>query len=200
MVRRHVAHFLAAILSGGIIVGSNDAKAQDPGPLGIALGGVARTGADTRPVCFRFFCSANGGPNVTGVLSVELEIPRYEQLRAVFDFSPFEGPDANAGPLTVLLAKGVRTEANGQFTAAGSIVASGSSEAFVLEVDASRRETGPLRKLASVLRPLIDGSGQLVWRQGNAKPGGVPMSARLDLSQAQTDLLKTGLGPCLGAR
>jgi len=188
---------LTAVLIGGAPV---RAIAQSSGPPEIALDGVARTGTDSRQVVFRFFCSPNEGPNLTGVLSVELQVSHYEQLRTVFDFIPFEGPDANAGPLSALLANGVRTNASDRFTASGSIVPSGSSEAFVLEVTASRRERGPLRKLATVLRPLIDGPGQLAWRQGNAKPGGTPMNASLDLTQAQADQLKSGLGPCLRAQ
>jgi hypothetical protein len=200
MARRHTAHFLAVASIASAMAGTTDGKAQDLDPPGIVLDGMARTGTDTRPVRFRFFCSSNRGPNVTGVLSVVLEVSRYEQLRAVFDFDPLEGPDANAGPLTSLQASGARAKANDRFTAAGSVVPSGSSEAFALEVTASRREPGPLRKLASVLRPLTDGPGNLVWQQGSAKPGGTPMNASLDLAQAQTDQLKTGLGPCLGAR
>ena len=191
---------LAIALTAGVMLVATVAKAQDLEPTGIAFDGVARTGTDTRPVRFRFFCSSNEGPNVTGVLAVELEVKDHEQLRAVFDFDPFEGPDANAGPLTLLRADGARTKASNRFAAAGSVVPSGSSEAFALEVAASRREPGPLRKLAAVLRPLVDGPGQLVWLQGNAKQGGTPMSASLNLTKTQSDQLKAGLGPCLGAR
>lgn len=191
---------LAIALTAGVMLVATVAKAQDLEPPGIAFDGVARTGTDTRPVRFRFFCSSNEGPNVTGVLAVELEVKDHEQLRAVFDFDPFEGPDANAGPLTLLRADGARTKASNRFAAAGSVVPSGSSEAFALEVAASRREPGPLRKLAAVLRPLVDGPGQLVWLQGNAKQGGTPMSASLNLTKTQSDQLKAGLGPCLGAR
>jgi hypothetical protein len=159
--------------------------------------GTARTGSGTRLARFHFSCSANDGPNVTGVLSVALEILRYEQLRAVFDFEAFEGPDAKAGPLTVLRAVGVRTKANDRFAAAGSI---NPAESFVLEVDASRREPGPLERLAAVLRPLLEGQGQLVWRQDNPKPGGTPIIAVLDLIQARADQLRATIGPCLGAR
>jgi hypothetical protein len=193
----HAGCILATMSIAGLVPG---ASAQDQGPGGIAFDGVARTGTDTRPVQFRFFCSSNDGPNVTGALVVELEIPQYEQLRAVFDFDPFEGPDAHAGPLTQLRAEGARTRSGDRFTASGSISASGSPGTFVLEVAASRREAGPLRRLASVLRPLTGGPAQLEWRQGNAKPGGTPMIASLDLSQVQSNQLKGGLGPCLGAR
>ncbi|MGA3005321.1 MAG: hypothetical protein ABSE20_26750 [Acetobacteraceae bacterium] len=188
---------LAVVAIAGVMAG---AKAQDRGPPGIVFDGTARTGTDTRPVRFRFFCSSNNGPNITGVLAVELEIPQYEQLSAVFDLEPFEGPDANAGPLTLLRAAGARSKASDRFAAAGSIIPSGVSEAFMLGVDASRRGPGPLRKLAAVLRPLTEGPAQLAWQQGNARPGGTPMTAGLDLSKAQSEQLKSGLGPCLGAR
>ncbi len=117
---------LAVVAIAGLMAG---AKAQDRGPPDIVFDATARTGTDTRPVRFRFFCSSNGGPNVTGVLAVELEIPQYEQLRPVFDFDPFEGPDAHAGPLTRLRSAGVRSKASGRFTAAGSIIPAG---AFML--------------------------------------------------------------------
>jgi hypothetical protein len=196
---------LAALAIAGSVAGVH---AQDRGPSEVVVDGSARTGSDTRPVRFHFFCSSNNGPSVTGVLAVELEIPQYEQLSRFFDFAPFEGPDAHAGPLTQLRSAGVRSKAADQFTAAGSIVPSGvpsgipsgASEAFMLGVDASRREAGTLRKLAAVLRPLTEGPAQLAWQQGNAKPGGTPMTATLELSFAQSEQLKTGLGPCLGAR
>jgi hypothetical protein len=194
MVSRWV---LAVVAIAGVMA---CAKAQDRGAPEIVFDGTARTGTDTRPVRFHFFCSSNNGPNIAGVLAVELEIPQYEQLRPVFDFDPFEGPDAHAGPLTLLRASGARSNASDRFTAAGSIVASGASEVFMLGVAASRREPAPLHKLAAILRPLTDGPAQLAWQQDNAKPGGTPMSATLDLGQAQSEQLKTGLGPCLGAR
>jgi hypothetical protein len=171
-----------------------DANAQAPE---IVFDGTARTGTDTRAVRFRFFCSSNNGPNVTGVLAVELEVPQYEQLRPVFDFDPFEGPDAHAGPLTQLTATGAQNKASDQFAAAGSVVPSG---AFVLGVDASRRDSRLLRKLAAAVRPLTEGPAQLVWQQGNAKPGGTPMTATLELNEARSAQLKGGLGPCLAAR
>jgi hypothetical protein len=192
---------LAALAIAGSVAGVH---AQDRGPSEVVVDGSARTGSDTRPVRFHFFCSSNNGPSVTGVLAVELEIPQYEQLSTFFDFAPFEGPDAHAGPLTQLRSAGVRSKATDQFTVAGSIVPSdnpsGASEAFMLGVDASRREAATLRKLAAVLRPLTEGPAQLAWQQGNAKPGGTPMTATLELSLAQSEQLKTGLGPCLGAR
>jgi hypothetical protein len=188
---------LAVVAIAGVMAG---VQAQDRGPPGIVFDGMARTGSDPRPIRFRFFCSSNNGPNLTGVLAVELEIPQYEQLSPVFDFEPFEGPDAHAGPLTLLRTVGIRSKASDRFAAAGSIIPSGASEAFMLGVDASRREPGPLHKLAAVLRPLTEGPAQLVWQQGNAKPGGTPMTATVDLGQAQSEQLKTGLGPCLGAR
>lgn len=188
---------LAMVAIVGVATG---VQAQDRGQEGVVFEGTARTGSDTRTVRFRFFCSSNNGPNVTGVLAVELEIPQYEQLGPIFDFAPFEGPDANAGPLTQLRSAGARGHASDRFAAAGSIIASGASEAFMLGVDASRREPAPLRKLAAVLRPLIEGPAQLTWQQGNAKPGGTPLTATLELSQARSEQLKSGLGPCLGAR
>ena len=67
----------------------------------VTLPGHALTGPDARDVRFEFFCSSSGR-NMTGVLAVNLHVPRHDQLRASFDFDRFEGPDANAGRLTRL--------------------------------------------------------------------------------------------------
>lgn len=197
MIRWQSVGFLAALL---VAMTAGLATARESGQPEIMFDAMARTGDDTRPVRFRSFCSSNDGPNVTGVLGVELEVMGYDQLHDVFDFDPFEGPDAHAGALTLLRANGVRDRAETRFAAAGSVVPSGTSEAFVLEVTASRRESVPLRKLAAALRPLLDGPGRLVWQQGNARSGGVPLIASVDISKAQSDQLQAGLGPCLSAR
>jgi hypothetical protein len=158
---------------------------------------TAQIGPENRPVRFHFFCSDNQGPNLTGVLSVELETTRYEELSDRFDFLPFEGPDANAGALSSLQANGPRTKASDRFTASGSATPADGADSFTLEITASRREAGPLRKLAAVLRPLIEGPGRLVWHQGAAHRGGAPLVATLDLIQARSDELKSGLRGCL---
>jgi len=183
-------HYLAAALFL--------ARAAAADPV-LTFEGVAHTGADTRPVRFRFICSANEGRDLTGVLSAELEVPAFETL-PTFDFIPFEGPDAHAGALSTLRADGARAKATDRFTASGSIEQGEPSDAFALEVTASRREAGPLRKLAAVLRPLLDGPAVLSWRQGNVKPGGMPIDAALDLTKARTDELRTVLGPCMNGR
>ena len=191
----------AALLIMGLA--TTPAEARNLGVGDIAFDGVARTGTDTRPVRFRFLCSSNDGPNLTGVLSVDLTVPRFEELGAVFDFIPFEGPDANAGALTILQATGVRTRANNRFAASGSIQGTGAPYSFELDVTASRRAPAALRRLAAVLRPLLDGPAQLIWRQGNAKPGGnvkpggTPMLTSLELTRERADQLKVALGPCL---
>jgi hypothetical protein len=184
--------FAVALLAIACLTADANAQAPD-----IVFDGTARTGADTRAVRFHFFCSSNNGPNVTGALAVELEVAQYEQLRPVFDFDLFEGPDAHAGPLTQLIAAGARSKASDRFAAAGSVVPSG---AFMLGVAASRRDARLLRKLAALVRPLTEGPAKLVWQQGNAKPGGPPMTATLELSKARSAQLKSGLGPCIAAR
>jgi hypothetical protein len=175
-------------------------EANESPPPGIAFDGEARTGTDTRPVRFRFLCSSNDGPDVTGVLSIELEIPRYAQLKSIFDFDPFEGPDAAAGANTLLQGTGARSKSSGRFTASGSAIEHGATDYFALDVAASRREPGALRKLAAVLRPLMNGAGALVWNQDNAKPKGTPMIASLDLAREQAEALKAALVPCLNPR
>jgi hypothetical protein len=204
MVRRHTAYYLAATMIACLIVPNVTALAQTTGQAGIGFDAEAQTGPDKRRVRFRFFCSSNAGPNVTGVLSVQLEVTRYQQLRSVFDFDPFEGPDAKAGSLSRLQTTGLKAKASDSFSASGSVLAAGmspgSTEAFMLEVSASRRDNARLRKLIAVLRPLMDGPGQLTWRQGNIKAAGAPISATLDIGQAQYEQLKPVLGPCLTAR
>src|SRR5258707_8060295 len=131
---RVAIHALAALwIAGPCYV----AKAQRLDPPGLMFEGVAKTGSDTRPVRFRFFCSSNDGPNLTGVLAVDLEIPNYEQLRAVFDFDPFEGPDAHAGALTAVRVNGARTTASDRFSVSGSVQEDGAAELFMLELSAS---------------------------------------------------------------
>lgn len=203
MGRGHISRCLAIALIATAAFGQLTAG-RAAGQPGAGFDGDARIGDQTRAVRFRFFCTSNAGPNVTGALAVELEVPNYQELHAVFDFDPFEGPDANAGPLTRLEANGAKSRTADTFTAAGSALAAGTStgftEAFMLEVSASRRDASRLRKLAAVLRPLIDGPGQLGWNQRNTKSGGATINASLNLDQARADQLKTVLGPCLGAR
>ncbi len=194
MVKPHLAYFLAITCFAGTPVAA--ASVPNSAPLEVRFDGVARTGGDTRQVNFRFLCSSNG-PNYTGVLSVELVIPRHEQLRGVFDFNPFEGPDGLASPLSDLQVTGGRSKADDRFSASGSVLGTGPTEAFGLDIAASRREFGGMRRLAAVLRPLIDGAGQLTWRQGNARAKGTPIVATLDLAQARAEQLRTVIGPCL---
>jgi hypothetical protein len=161
---------------------------------------VAQIGARAQPARFHFSCSENDGPNLTGVLSVKLETLQYEQLRPVFDFDPFEGPDAHAGALSDLRSSGASGTAENRFAASGSAVEGNGAMAFALEIDASRREPGPLRKLAAVLRPLLDGPAKLVWHQGNAVKSAAPLIATLELSRAEAAALRDVLTPCMRGR
>jgi len=174
------------------------ARAQPPE---IALQGVARTGSDSRPVRFHFACSSNSGPNLTGALSVELEVPQVEQLRSIFNVDPFEGPDANTGALSHLEATGAHGKAQANFTAAGSYSANPSTS-FVLEVSAARRppNNARLKLVAAVLRPLIDAPSKLVWRQGNPDKKGAALLATLQIETADADKLRASLGSCLAAK
>lgn len=167
----------------------------------VVLAGEAKTGGDSRVVHFRLFCTPNSGPNVTGALSVALEVPQVDQLRTVFDFDPFEGPDASAGALTHVETSGVRTKAQGDFRVSGAYVPAPPG-AFMLELSADRRAPGNarLKAIAALLRPLIDAPARLIWRQGNANPKGLPMVASLQVEQADAERLRTALSPCLAAK
>ena len=125
MTRSRILSILAALCFG---LTSAAAVAQQPDASVLTFDGVARTGADSRAVTLHVFCSPNEGRDVTGALGLDLEIPNQEQLRPVFDFDPFEGPDAHAGALTVLQANGARNKADGRFEAAGSIEDTGGVE------------------------------------------------------------------------
>lgn len=199
MTISNAARHLAAIWGCFLAVSwfAPGAVAQPPAGTEAVFDASARTGSGMRPVRFRFLCTPNQGPSLTGVLAVTLEIPRHARLSAVFDFDKFDGPDATAGALSHLQANGVRTKAGNRFVASGSIPDGGPNASFVFDVSASRRDPASLVRLAAVLRPLLDGPGQFVWRQGNARPGGVSIDASLDLPQERAERLKAVLGPCL---
>ena len=184
----------AACLAMGMTLAPVGAQAQPPSQAGVVFEGLARIGVASHAVRFRFSCTSNNGPNVTGVLAVALEIPRHDQTRPVFPFDRFEGPDGIASPLTHLRASGVRHKANALFAASGSRQGGGT---FVLEVAAARRDSRAVARLAAVLTPLMEGPGQFLWRQGDGKPGGTFIDANLELVQAKADRLKAALDPCL---
>ena len=197
MAHRSAARGLAAMFFLGLAALPLDATAQPPSTSEAVFDGTGRAGNASRAVRFRFMCTPNGGPGINGVLSVALEIPRPEQWRGGFDFAPFAGPDATAGALSHLRANGVRSKAGNRFAAAGSTPSTGAYAAFVFEIAMSRRDPAGLGRLATVLRPLMDGPGQLVWRQGNAKREEAPIDASLELLPERAERLKAVLGPCL---
>ncbi|MDB5414301.1 MAG: hypothetical protein JWR10_2636 [Rubritepida sp.] len=182
------------ILLAALLAMAMPAAAQQA-PSGVLLTGRAQTGTDTRDVRFELFCSQNGR-GTTGLLAIDLHVPRHEQLAPVFDFDPFEGPDANAGQRTRLETPG---GGNARFAVSGSI---GVAEdvPFVFSLAAARRRDAPrLAALARVLRPLTAGPSQLVWTQENTRRGGPAIVARLDGSAEDSVRLRTLLAPCLAA-
>jgi len=185
-----VALFALTVLLASAAVRAADAPEA-------VFAGTARIGTDTRQATFRFGCSSNRGPNLTGVLGVELEIPRAAELMPAFDVIPFEGPDAEAGALTHLEASGGTAKARDDFTASGWYPVADSGTSFAWGVNASRRAAKEMRKLAPVLRPLTGGGGRLVWRQGNAAKGGPPLIATLAFGPVETERLKAAIGACL---
>jgi hypothetical protein len=202
MSRRWAVCIIAGFIMTGLIVLAGSAVGANARPFvpgELVLDGTARINVSIRPVRFHFLCSANAGPNVTGVLSVAMEALEFDKFQLVFDFLRFEGPDAHAGALSVLEAAGPHGNARDRFAASGSIVPAQGPNSFSLEITASRRDPGPLRKLAAALRPLTEGQSQLVWTQESAKRGGEPLIVRLDVSQARSDQIKTALGACLDA-
>lgn len=161
----------------------------------VILPGHALTGPDTRDVRFEFFCSSSGR-NMTGVLAVNLHVPRHDQLRASFDFDRFEGPDANAGRLTRL-----QTAAGAGSFAVGGWIGVAADQNFVFGINAARRgDTQRLAELARLLRPLAAGPAHLTWTQGQPRRGGVPLVATLEVSAGDSARLNRLLAPCLAAR
>ena len=163
----------------------------------LTLPGEAHTGADARAVRFTFLCSANDGPQVTGVLGVDLVVPRHETLRAIFDFDPFEGPDARAGRLTTLES----TAESGTVSLRAMVSGSGGVDPdapFVFSaIAARRRDAARLAELSRLLAPLTAGAARITWNQGNAKAGRPSIVARLDVSAADSLRLRALLTPCL---
>ncbi|MCX7371452.1 MAG: hypothetical protein NTW56_03285 [Alphaproteobacteria bacterium] len=161
----------------------------------LTLPGEARTGTDQRQVRFTFLCSANAGPQVTGVLAVDLAVSRHDTLRPVFNFDAYEGPDANAGRRTGLEVAGQGAAVRMQSMVSGSI---GEGDAFVFNLAAARRrDAARLAELSRLLTPLTQGAAQLEWTQGNTRPGGPAITARLAVSAADAARLRTVLEPCL---
>jgi hypothetical protein len=163
----------------------------------LTLLGEAQTATDRRAVRFIFLCSANEGPQVTGVLGVELAVPRHDTLRPAFDFDAFEGPDAAAGRRTQLETTAEGATLRMQTMVSGSIGV-GEDEPFVFSaIAARRRDAARLAELSRLLAPLTRGSAQFSWSQGNTRPGGAAIIARLEVSAADAARLHTLLAPCL---
>ncbi len=163
----------------------------------LVLPGRAQTGADARDVRFTFGCTPKNGADFTGVLSVVLTVPAYEQLGPVFPFEDFEGPDAAAGRLTSLEATAAGGTAREIFEVSGS-AGIDADKPFNFELDAAMRgEVARLGAVAKVLRRLVAGPGQLVWRQGNTHRGGLALVATLPVTPADAARLQALLGPCL---
>jgi hypothetical protein len=160
----------------------------------LTLPGEARFGDDRRAVRFTFLCTPNAGPQVTGVLGVELAIPRHDTLRPQFNFDAFEGPDARAGRRTALESQAAGAAARMQAEVSGAIGAS-EDAAFVFGLHAARRgEVARLAEVARLLAPLTLGAAQLGWTQW--QPRGAAIEARLAVSAADAARLRTLLAPC----
>lgn len=163
----------------------------------LTLPGEARTGSDLRAVRFTFLCSANEGPQVTGVLGLDLAVPRHETLRSFFDFDPFEGPDADAGRLTRLDVSSEATAIRLQTMVSGSIGVAEDAPFVFSAIAARRRDAARLADLSRLLGPLTEGATQLSWTQGNTRPGGTAILARLEVGAADAARLRALLAPCL---
>lgn len=163
-----------------------------PRPGSLLLEGEARTGDDRRAVRFEFHCSENGS-DTTGVLGLDLYVPRHAELARLFDFDAFEGPDAAAGARTRLEVGAV----SGRFTVSGWIgVAEDQPFGFGLSAP-RRRDPQRLAAVARVLQPLTAGPATLIWTQQNAERSGPALVARLEVSAGDSARLRALLGPCL---
>lgn len=163
----------------------------------LTLPGEARTGEDLRAARFTFLCSSNDGPHVTGVLGVDLEVPRHATLRPVFDFDAFEGPDAAAGRRTRLETTAEGAPLRLQLAVSGSIGVAEDAPFIFSAIAARRQDAARLAELSRLLAPLTQGAATLTWNQGHARPGGPSIQARLEVSAADAQRLREILGPCL---
>lgn len=160
----------------------------------LTLPGEARFGDDRRAVRFTFLCSANAGPLATGVLGVELAIPRHETLRPQFNFDAFEGPDARAGRRTQLESQTAGAASRMQAEVSGSIGVAEDAP-FLFGLYAARRgEVARLSEVSRLLAPLTLGQAQLSWTQW--QPRGAAIEARLAVSAADAARLRALLSPC----
>jgi hypothetical protein len=189
-----------ALLTAGLIAGPPSVPALRAQPTQeIVLSAKAQTGTDTRDVRFSFMCSANHGPGVIGVLEIGLAVPGFERLAPLFPFDDFEGPDAHAGKLTSLEATAEGGTVRDTFWAAGWIGGE-ADHSFHFGVNGMLRNDAPrLAAVAAVLRKVVAGPGKLVWRQGNTRPGGVPIIATLTITTADAARVGSVLRPCLAA-
>ena len=62
---------------------------------------------------------------------------------------------------------------------------------------ARRRDETRLREVSRLLAPRTAGPATLVWTQGNARVGGPPIMARLEVGAEDAARLRTLLTPCL---
>ena len=169
----------------------------------LTLHGEARIAGETRPVRFTFLCSSHDGPQVTGaqmtgVMGVDLIVPRHDTLRPIFDFDPFEGPDARAGALTRLETTAEAASGSLSAMVSGSIGVEDDAPFVFSAVAARRRDAARLAELARVLAPLTTGPAQLSWTQGQTRAGAASIAAQLEVSAADAERLKGFLAPCLG--
>lgn len=194
----HVRAALGLLAAACLATVPAGARAQ--APTEVTLPGRAQTGADLRDVHFIFTCTANNGPGLTGALSVQLAVPGYEALEPDFSFDDFEGPSADAGKLTTLEAAGTGGARARDSYPAGGWIGVEPDPTFHLSVSAAlRNDAAGLASVARVLRIVGSGPARLVWRQGNPKPGGIPIVATLTVKAADATRLQALLGPCLSA-
>jgi hypothetical protein len=163
----------------------------------LTLPGEARIGEDQRPVRFTFLCSANDGPHVTGVLGVDLAVPRHATLRPVFDFDAFEGPDAAAGRRTRLETAAEGSALRLQLAVSGSIGVAEDAPFIFSAIAARRQDAARLAELSRLLAPLTQGAATFTWSQGQTRSGGATIQARIEVSAADAPRLREMLAPCL---
>ena len=160
-------------------------------PLVMTFAGVARTGTDTRPVAFHFYCSSNNGPNVTGVLAVELEIPRIRPVARGLRFRSVRGTGRACRTADPVAHHGRAGQGERPLHRCG-VDHSGRVRRSVLArgrcvAPGTRTVTQTRRRSAPVDRR----SWAVGLAAGQRQTGGTPMSASLDLAPAQSDQLKS---------
>jgi hypothetical protein len=162
--------------------------------------GTAHIGSATRDVAARFSCAMERGK--INNLAIEIDIPATESLTSTFDFNAFEGPTGIGGQHHVAATAG-KTQARIDFASTGSYGNNGapaSTFTFSAAMTPDSRSSANLHRLQAVVATLASGASQLNYSVANPRPGGPPIEATIDLTDADAARMKSAVSRCLTTR